>query len=54
MTTAHIHGLPIEESLLQLAPAGAATVTLAVLAARARLGRLWTRVRRLDSRWRTA
>jgi hypothetical protein len=37
---AHVLGLPIEESLLQLAPAGAALVTLGTLAARAALARL--------------
>ena len=50
---AHVMGLPVEESVVQLAPAGAATVTMVVLAGRARLGRLWTRVRSLDSLWRT-
>jgi hypothetical protein len=40
MIVAHIMGVPIEESVLQLAPAGAATVTLAAIAARTTLGRL--------------
>jgi len=37
---AHIMGLPIEESVLQLAPAGAATVTAVAFTARAALDRL--------------
>jgi hypothetical protein len=37
---AHITGIPIEESVLQLAPAGAATVTAVAIAARTTLGRL--------------
>jgi hypothetical protein len=50
---AHVIGLPVEESVVQLAPAGAATIAMVVLAARATLGRVWARIRRLDSRWRT-
>lgn len=44
---AHVMGLPIEESVLELAPAGAAMVSLAVMAGRTRLGRLtrWLRQR---------
>jgi hypothetical protein len=38
----HIMGLPIEESLVQLAPAGAVTVTALAIAGR----RLLTRLRR--------
>jgi hypothetical protein len=34
MTTAHIYGIPIEESVLQLALAGAATVTFIAIAGR--------------------
>jgi hypothetical protein len=37
---AHVLGLPVEEAVLQLAPAGAATVTALALAGRASLGRL--------------
>jgi hypothetical protein len=37
---AHIMGIPIEESVLQLAPAGAATVIAVAIAARTTLGRL--------------
>jgi len=37
---AHIMGIPIEESVLQLAPAGAAIVTAFALAVRTRLDRL--------------
>ena len=40
MIVAHIMGLPIEESVLQLAPAGAATLTAVAIAARATLARL--------------
>ena len=39
MILGHIMGIPLEESVLQLAPAGAATTWFA-LAGRARLGRL--------------
>jgi hypothetical protein len=41
----HILGLPIEESVLQLATGGAAIVTAAAIAARATLSRLrgWAR-----------
>jgi hypothetical protein len=45
----HIMGLPVEESVLQLMPAGAATATLIAIAGRtgsARLGRLLSRFRR--------
>ena len=47
MIAAHILGLPVEESALQLAPAGAAMVTIVAIAGRARLGRLrrWLRHR---------
>jgi hypothetical protein len=37
---AHIMGMPVEESVLQLAPAGAATVTAVAIAARLTLHRL--------------
>ena len=46
MIVAHVMGLPVEEGVFQLAPAGAATVTVFALAGRATLGRLWTRMRR--------
>ena len=36
----HIMGIPVEESVLQLAPAGAALVTVAAIAGRATIGRL--------------
>ena len=45
MIVAHVMGLPIEESILQLAPAGAAVVTALVVA-----GRTW--LRRLHRRFR--
>jgi hypothetical protein len=41
----HIMGVPIEESVLALAPAGAAIVTAAAIVGRATLGRLRRRVR---------
>jgi hypothetical protein len=37
---AHIMGIPVEETLLQLAPATAAMVTAAAIAARATVERL--------------
>ena len=40
MTAAHIMGIPIEEGVLQLAPAGAALATALMLAARTSLARL--------------
>lgn len=40
MILEHIMGLPIEESVLQLAPAGVAVVTAAAVAGRARLSTL--------------
>jgi hypothetical protein len=42
----HVIGLPVEESVLQLAPAGTATVAVVFLASRATLERLWHRMRR--------
>jgi hypothetical protein len=40
----HIMGLPIEESVLQVAPAAAAVVTAMAVAGRARLGSLRRRL----------
>jgi hypothetical protein len=37
---AHIMGIPVEESVLQLAPAGVVTVTAVWIAGRTSLGRL--------------
>jgi hypothetical protein len=42
---AHVMGIPIEESVLQLAPAGAAMVTAVAIVGRASLGRLRRRLR---------
>ena len=42
---AHIMGIPVEESVLQLAPAGAATVSLFAIAGCATIRRLLNRVR---------
>ena len=50
MIVAHIMGLPVEESVAQLAPAGAATVTLAAVLGRTNLARFATWIRR--SRWK--
>jgi uncharacterized membrane protein SpoIIM required for sporulation len=40
----HIMGIPVEESVLQLAPAGVAMVTAVAIAGRAGLGRLRRRL----------
>ena len=40
MIVAHIMGIPLEESVLQLAPAGAAIVTACAIAVRTTLDRL--------------
>jgi hypothetical protein len=40
MILAHIMGIPVEESALQLAPAGAAAVTIVAIAGRAGLDRV--------------
>jgi len=45
MILAHVMGIPVEESILQLAPAGAAMVTAVAIAGRASLGRLRRRLR---------
>jgi hypothetical protein len=42
---AHIIGIPVEESVVQLAPAGAAMVTAAAIAGRLGLARLRRRLR---------
>jgi hypothetical protein len=41
---AHMMGIPVEESVLQLAPAGAAIVTAVAIAGRTTLGRLRRRL----------
>jgi len=43
---AHVMGLPIEESVLQLVPAGAVIVTAVGLGGRTAVGRLRGRLRR--------
>ena len=45
MIVGHIAGLPIEESVLQLAPACAAMATMVAIAGRTGLGRLRRRLR---------
>ena len=46
MIVAHIMGIPIEESVFQLAPAGAVTLTAVAIAARTTLARFRRRGRR--------
>jgi hypothetical protein len=46
--TAHVMGLPIEESVLQLAPVGGAVISAFVVAGRARLRQLHRRLRDLS------
>jgi hypothetical protein len=43
MIVAHVMGLPVEETVLQLAPAGAATVTLVAIAGSTWVARLFRR-----------
>jgi hypothetical protein len=45
MMLAHVMGIPVEESVLQLVPAGAAAVTVLAIAARTTLGRIRRRLR---------
>jgi hypothetical protein len=45
MMLAHVMGLPVEESMVQIAPAGAAIVTAAAIAGRLGLARLRRRLR---------
>jgi hypothetical protein len=46
----HVLGMPVEEGVLQLVPAGAAVVTAATIAGRVTFARLRRRHRRLRSR----
>jgi hypothetical protein len=46
VTLAHIMGMPAEETVLQFAPAGAATVTVVAIVGRQKLGRLLNLLRR--------
>jgi hypothetical protein len=46
--TAHVMGIPVEESVLQLVPAGAAMATVVAVAARTTLGRLRRRLQDLS------
>ena len=48
MIVAHIVGFPVEETVLQFAPAGAAILTAVGLAAQTKLRRLRERLRRTD------
>ena len=45
MILGHIFGLPVEETAIQLAPAGAATMTVIAIAGRTKLGWLQRRFR---------
>jgi hypothetical protein len=45
MIVGHIMGIPVEETVLQFTPAGAAMVTVVAIAGRAGLGRLRRRLR---------
>jgi hypothetical protein len=45
---AHITGLPVEETFLQLAPAGAAILTAVAIAGRMQLDRMRSRLRGLS------
>ena len=45
MIVAHVMGLPLEESIIQFAPAGVAVVTAVGLVGRTSLGRLRRRLR---------
>jgi hypothetical protein len=45
MIVGHIMGIPVEESVLQLAPAGAAIATAVAIAGRTGLGQLRRRLR---------
>ena len=45
MILAHIAGIPVEESVLQLAPAGAAMATVVAIVGRSSLSRLRRRLR---------
>jgi hypothetical protein len=46
MMLGHIFGIPVEESVLQFAPAGVATLTVIAIAGRTTLGRWLIRTRR--------
>ena len=46
MIVAHIMGIPVEESVLELAPAGAVMVSAVALASRTRVRRMLNRLRR--------
>jgi hypothetical protein len=46
MIVAHVMGLPVEESVVQLVPAGAAIATVVAITARMTLGQLRRRLRR--------
>jgi len=46
MTVGHIFGIPVEESVLQIAPAAAVTATIVTMAGRSTLNRFLDRIRR--------
>jgi hypothetical protein len=46
MILGHVFGIPVEETAVQLAPAGAATVAVIAIGGRTKLGQLRRRFRR--------
>jgi hypothetical protein len=46
MILGHIFGIPVEETLLQFSPGGAATAAVIGIASRSALSRLLSRIRR--------
>jgi hypothetical protein len=48
MTFAHILGIPVEESIFSLVPAGTAIITAVAVVSRTRLRRLAASLRRSD------
>ena len=46
MILAHIMGIPVEETVVQFASAGAVIVSAAAIAGRAKLGRMLNQLRR--------
>jgi hypothetical protein len=46
MILGHVFGIPVEETAVQLAPAGAATVAVIAIAGRTKFGQLQRRFRR--------
>jgi hypothetical protein len=53
MTAAHIMGIPVEESILPLVPAGTAIITALAIMSRTRLRRLTALLRRRKAQQQT-